>query len=523
MRHIVSSWQVGHLWAHGAQPWAANSSRSVSFDGADFLSYRTVIATLLPDKTDGATVVLRTTERHSMTTSSKHEPIVRSVTRHLDSYTVPFCAHSDFVGEETARESHAANVAHFVRNYRDSLDKARRAISHPDWYLNNARDFAREAQEYARRFGAEVPQLDVERDVAEVETLQRAREERRNTPAAQRKRERARVRRAERKQEEEEKARAEAQAREEEYRAEFDRRTLAAFGTWGAVADYLAEYHAARGDDERDRYWEKYTTPRELERAVSSAHLRATSDARILSAFGAWDSVAGFLESVAQQPTDGTYVETLETRSLRAVDSYVRAREEEARNLERRAISDATLCAVFGSVAEAGEFLGDAQARRREEIAQLAHENGVAHTWQESARAEESAILGALRSASREVEYRETREAWRNGAAVHVPSDSGATMLRVVRGDTVQTSLGAEVPLPHASRLFRIVARVRAQGANWQPDPTHALRVGAFVVDSIGADGTLRAGCHVLTWEEINRFAKVQGWTVGEESREVAQ
>ena len=61
--------------------------------------------------------------------------------------------------------------------------------------------------------------------------------------------------------------------------------------------------------------------------------------------------------------------------------------------------------------------------------------------------------------AKRAVEYAVRVQEWRAGASVTLPLDvqtdvNDGAMLRIV-GDTVQTSLGAEVPLDHAARVYQ--------------------------------------------------------------------
>lgn len=100
--------------------------------------------------------------------------------------------------------------------------------------------------------------------------------------------------------------------------------------------------------------------------------------------------------------------------------------------------------------------------------------------------------------------------AWRAGQAGFLPWGLPC-MLRLGPSDTVQTSLGVEIPLSHAERVYRLVVKIMESGEDWQSNG-HTIPVGVYKVDSIGKDGTLRAGCHTISFEEIQKFATERGW-----------
>lgn len=106
----------------------------------------------------------------------------------------------------------------------------------------------------------------------------------------------------------------------------------------------------------------------------------------------------------------------------------------------------------------------------------------------------------------------EKREAWLRGESVpgfYGTDETGGALLRV-RGDNLETSQGASVPLSHAIRAFRFIKRVRETGQPWQRNG-HTVRVGHFQVDSIDASGNFKAGCHLINWPEVERVAKAIG------------
>jgi hypothetical protein len=117
-----------------------------------------------------------------------------------------------------------------------------------------------------------------------------------------------------------------------------------------------------------------------------------------------------------------------------------------------------------------------------------------------------------------QAEFERTKiERWRNGENVgylyNVP-----VMLRVrtfgadesVAGEIgrVETSRGAQVPISHALRGLRFVRSVVKRGQAFQTNG-RTFHLGHYKIDRIDADGTLTAGCHVISLAEIERIAPV--------------
>lgn len=115
------------------------------------------------------------------------------------------------------------------------------------------------------------------------------------------------------------------------------------------------------------------------------------------------------------------------------------------------------------------------------------------------AQREESARLAGL------------RDAWLAGELNGWRGDDGAGgALMRIRGDVLETSQGASVPLAHAVKVFRFVKACRESGKSWRRNGA-TIRVGHFQVDSVEASGNFRAGCHVFNWPEVERVARLAG------------
>lgn len=72
----------------------------------------------------------------------------------------------------------------------------------------------------------------------------------------------------------------------------------------------------------------------------------------------------------------------------------------------------------------------------------------------------------------------------------------------------METSKGARVPILEAEKAFRFVMLKREKG--WHRNGEN-FPIGEFHLDAVNEQGVV-AGCHRVTWDEIERFAKSQGW-----------
>lgn len=103
------------------------------------------------------------------------------------------------------------------------------------------------------------------------------------------------------------------------------------------------------------------------------------------------------------------------------------------------------------------------------------------------------------------IEQAEAIAAWRVGqyngyfSAYDIP-----TMLRV-KGDVVETSRGASFPISHARKVLALVRAVMARGEDWATNG-HTCHLGHYRLDRITKQGTVYAGCHVVTWPEIEHI-----------------
>lgn len=95
---------------------------------------------------------------------------------------------------------------------------------------------------------------------------------------------------------------------------------------------------------------------------------------------------------------------------------------------------------------------------------------------------------------------------WKKGEAVPILLYSYPVMLRV-KGDDVETSHGAKFPKTHAPLAWRVVKNCVANKRAWQTNGK-SIHLGHYQVDKIDINGNLKAGCHLVSYAEIERIAK---------------
>jgi len=122
----------------------------------------------------------------------------------------------------------------------------------------------------------------------------------------------------------------------------------------------------------------------------------------------------------------------------------------------------------------------------------------------EAKRAAEKAEQTKRERAEAIVHHQELITKWRAGQYSGCLYDVPA-MLRI-DGDEVVTSRGARFPVSHAKRGLAIVRKVRESRQAYVRNG-HTIHLGPYALDRIEPDGTVKAGCHVVSWEEIERIA----------------
>src|SRR6202790_4127305 len=138
------------------------------------------------------------------------------------------------------------------------------------------------------------------------------------------------------------------------------------------------------------------------------------------------------------------------------------------------------------------------------EVPEIDSEALTAIRKREAKRAAEKAEQTKREGAEALVRQQELITKWRAGQYSGCLYDVPA-MLRI-DGNEVVTSRGARFPITHAKRALAFVRKIRESQKAYVRNG-HTIHLGPYALDRIELDGTVRAGCHVVSWEEIERIA----------------
>jgi hypothetical protein len=105
------------------------------------------------------------------------------------------------------------------------------------------------------------------------------------------------------------------------------------------------------------------------------------------------------------------------------------------------------------------------------------------------------------------------REPWR-GEMIRLQDDErtdadGSAFFRL-DGEALESSQGVRVPLANAVRVFQFARLCKERGEGWRANG-RSLRVGTYTIDRVDADGSFIAGCHKVTWPQIEAAARLAG------------
>lgn len=89
------------------------------------------------------------------------------------------------------------------------------------------------------------------------------------------------------------------------------------------------------------------------------------------------------------------------------------------------------------------------------------------------------------------------------------PPHSNDVYLRL-KGDVIQTTKRAEIPVRHAKRLWPLVQAVVRSGVTREC----SVKLGVYGLNRIHADGAISVGCHFIKFPQLQRMAVLLGLPV---------
>lgn len=125
-------------------------------------------------------------------------------------------------------------------------------------------------------------------------------------------------------------------------------------------------------------------------------------------------------------------------------------------------------------------------------------------------RAEEEEKLRVAReaqAAKRLAEAAERLEAWVTDTTIYAGGFYGLPTKLRVKGDEIQTSHGATIPVEHAVRIWPLLHKAHESGQPVVARPDHTLHLGYYKFNSFEND-ILTVGCHQIPYSEIERMAE---------------
>jgi len=133
--------------------------------------------------------------------------------------------------------------------------------------------------------------------------------------------------------------------------------------------------------------------------------------------------------------------------------------------------------------------------------------SNLEHIRAELAVMEETRIAAEkARVAKRVLEMQEVLALWRAGGVDHGLYDLPIALR--IKGDDIETSQGARIPLSEAPPIWRLIERVR--GGERDYDVGQAF--GHYRLTKIRRDGSIVVGCHDISYDELRGIAQQLGY-----------
>lgn len=143
------------------------------------------------------------------------------------------------------------------------------------------------------------------------------------------------------------------------------------------------------------------------------------------------------------------------------------------------------------------------------------------HDLQEKLKGDSAGIIAAHKKEREELErvrkeaaktgHDEELQKFRNGEPYNSNKLLKYTQDKYMRikGESIETSGGAEFPIAHALKAFKLICAIKERGESYRPDKT--IHLGHFKIDMINKNGDVKAGCHYVKWSEIESCAIALG------------
>lgn len=286
----------------------------------------------------------------------------------------------------------------------------------------------------------------------------------------------------------------------------FEGRTIYSYGRHFPIASYISDNIILVNSDKYSSSTGKHQNY--VRRAISDDKQRYYFNTNVMQCAAMWnvDDHGGATSNL---------VATVIRETLKHAERDLK--EGATKRLERMRL--AALDSVINSLQYAKEFIqnigGDATALIEKQNELTWHGAERLATFKAEFKAEQERRVAASKQAAieRANQLKNVIPLWRlnNNLAwsdKHLINTSDKIYLRLI-GENVETSKGATFPIEHARRAYNFVKDAMLKERTFTANSSlPAPRLGHFKIDSIDKHGTVKAGCHVVEYDEIEYIAK---------------
>ena len=100
----------------------------------------------------------------------------------------------------------------------------------------------------------------------------------------------------------------------------------------------------------------------------------------------------------------------------------------------------------------------------------------------------------------------ERLELWKIGENVNTNGFQFSDTLLRIKGDQIETTRGAKIPVSDALKIYPLLDRAKRTGKTIEAG-LHSINLGAYRFDSFDGN-TLIVGCHSIAWSQIEKMAQ---------------
>ncbi|MGV1762784.1 hypothetical protein [Rhizobium rhizogenes] len=243
----------------------------------------------------------------------------------------------------------------------------------------------------------------------------------------------------------------------------------------------------------------KFITNEAGEEAVlfTTDHYSVTTSAHVSRVWRALEYGAGRTMFLVPKPGDDLGLNT--KRALEKIEALL---DQASRARSRKPIILAGAEEIAVQINRWAEFLGQPRPFNVDDLVGTCVEarEAIRRQQEEDRRQREAA------RARMAAEAEEKAARWVAGETIDVWQLRNSSYIRIrAKGDTMETSWGAECPLKDAIAIFRLAAKCRTAGRGFVP--SDSISAGSFSLRHIHDNGTIQVGCHCIEWPEAERLA----------------